>query len=67
MKGTKPEIGLAALASGGAQTQLGILSKIVVETHVIHGTEDSVHIPGHPVACSSDIRSAVPEYPVTLR
>lgn len=45
MKGTDPAIGMASLASGGAQTQLGILDRIAVETHVIHGAEDAVCLP----------------------
>ena len=28
---------------------------------------DQVRIPEHPVACSSDIRSVIPRYPVTPR
>lgn len=45
MIGTNPGVGLASLASGGAQSQVGILDEISVETHVIHGSEDKVCFP----------------------
>ncbi len=45
MKGTNPQIGLAALAMGGGASLLDILDQIRVETHVIHGAEDGVCLP----------------------
>lgn len=45
MTGTDPGVGLASLGTGGAQSQINILSDIEVETHIIHGTEDAVCFP----------------------
>ena len=59
MKGTDPAIGLASLASGGAQTQLGILDRIAVETHVIHGAEDAVCLPTAGAFLADNIAGSV--------
>lgn len=45
MTGTDPTVGLVSLGKGGEQTQIDILSDIALETHVIHGTQDSVCLP----------------------
>ena len=63
MMGTDPTVALPALASGGAQNQLDIMNKIMIETYVIHGTEDAVCLPAaaeylalHIAGCNAPVR-----------
>jgi pimeloyl-ACP methyl ester carboxylesterase len=45
MKGTDPEVAFNSLGTSVTQSQVDILDKIHVETHVIHGEQDKVCVP----------------------
>jgi pimeloyl-[acyl-carrier protein] methyl ester esterase len=62
MTRTDSAIGLDALGTGGAQSQIDMLSDIAVETYIIHGAEDAVCFPAAATylaeqiaGCSGDV------------